>query len=154
MRIASRNALGAILVALAAICLSEIAEADTITVIRGSNVRVVNFSEIDPWKQQHSIEPVSKRKPEAAPSAPAARAEISPVVFIIVNVQASPTTAWALVDPWKTRGIRVDRWTETRPSQARAAFGARVIPGARLRFGQASSARYSVVAFGQTSLRS
>jgi hypothetical protein len=90
------------------------AAADPVTVIRGSNVTVVDAGGSDSWQEPRGVAPERGSEPASrSPTAP----DDDPSWVVIVDTEASPETAWELVSPWEGRGIEVHDADDSRPSQ-------------------------------------
>lgn len=118
---------------LLATCLPGVAAAESVTVIRGSEVSVVEGPDGFAREAKRAVASVAsrRRRGNSSRSAPADRAP--KVVIVYVDLRDDPQTAWALVSPWSKRGIKVHR----------GRGGSRIITH-RSRFPRVSQGRTSV----------
>ncbi len=96
----------ALAISLAA-CPRAIAAAESVTVIRGSEVTVVDGREGFAREAWLAVGPTPPRHRGSDPSPPASVDPISQVVVVFVDARANPEIAWALINPWERRGIAV-----------------------------------------------
>jgi hypothetical protein len=115
---ALRNALVGGLGPLLAVATAGIASADPLTVVRGSDVSVVEAGDGDSSEEPDVVAPAGPQEAVGEPSSPLRTepADGAARVFV-VDVEASPETAWELVSPWEERGIETHADDGTKPSK-------------------------------------